>query len=313
MSDSLPLWERERRWPLMRPFVYHLLENFVYPEWIPGRRIVDFSAGLGDLSRYLHRQGATSVLATAPEAELHTGAGSDGITWQSGVDASRIAEALGPESVDLFCARMVLQFPRYEDAGVDVDSMLDQIHRVLTPGGRVVIASHAFFSMQNYPSLADEQDADALISELRNVATQAPDGIDRILGEEAARLAGLAELVQYLGLPPRESSAGTTGFGLRVPLLVDSFLRSGFELEIVDDIEPFTFPLNTWERFDEDAASVAELGRQVFDTKRRYLLDDANRNPYTRPSHHARMLAELGTSMSFVWVPIVRVVARKPD
>ncbi len=312
VTATVPLWERERRWPLMRPFVYYLMENFAPPSLVAGARAVDFSAGLGDLSRYLVAGGAASVIATVPEASLDQASAVDGVEWRPGVLASRIRESFAPGSVDLFCARMVFQFPRWEDGRVDVDVMLDQIRDVLAPGGRIVIASHAFFPLQTYSSLATEKDSEALVAKLVSLATGAPRDVHEILTEEAQRLAGLAEMVQYLGLPPRDSSAGMTGYGLRVPLLVDSFIRSGLTLEAVDDAEPFTFPLGVWERFETAEAEVRRLGAEVMAIKRRWLLSPEAADPYTRPGAVRSMLREIRRQIPVVWVPIVRIVARKP-
>lgn len=295
----------------MRPFVYYLVENFAPASLVAGARVVDFSAGLGDLSRHLAAVGAASVTATVPEANLGPAAAVDGVEWQTGVLASHIRKAFAPSSIDLFCARMVFQFPRWEDGRVDVDVMLDQIRDVLAPGGRVVIATHAFFPLQNYSSLATEEDSEALVSRLLSLAAGAPRDVHEILNEEAQRVAGLAEMVRYLGLPPRESSSGKTGYGLRVPLLVDSFIRSGLVLEVVEDVEPFTFPLGVWERFDHEADEVRELGETIMALKRRWLLSPEAADPYTRPAVVRTMLREIRRRVPVVWVPIVRIVARR--
>ena len=185
----------------MRPLVYYLMENFVPPAMVQGARVVDFSAGLGDLSRYLAASGAASVVATVPEQAVDADQAEGAVEWRRGVLASHIREAFPAGSIDLFCARMVFQFPRWEEGMVDVDVMLDQIRDVLAPGGRLVIASHSYFPLQTYSSLATEADSDALVDKLVSLAAGAPRDVHEILTEEAQRLAGLAEMVQYLGLP----------------------------------------------------------------------------------------------------------------
>ena len=295
----------------MRPFVYYLTENFLPPEWVAGRRVVDFSTGLGDLAAYSVQHGAASVVATVPEADP-PGPPTAGVDLRAGVLASRISERLEPESVDVFCARMVFQFPRWEDEGVDADVMLRQIATVLAPGGRVVVASHAFFPLQNYDSLQDERDSERLLNRLVDLAAGAPRDVHEILTEEAQRVSGLTEMVRYLGLPPRESSTGSTGYGLRVPALVSSFIDAGLTVDVVDDVEPFTFPLGVWERFDDDADGVRRLGSAVFDIKRRWLTDDRFGDVYGRPALIRRMLQEIRWLVPIVWTPIVRIVAHRP-
>jgi hypothetical protein len=295
----------------MRPFVYYLVENFVRPEWVTGRRVVDFSTGLGDLSDYLLSCDPATLVATVPEMEPPPER--DGIQTQGGVLASRIVESFPEGSIDLFCARMVFQFPRWEDEQVDVDVMLEQISRVLAPGGRIVIATHTFFPLQTLSSLENEHDSEVLLDRLVSLAAGAPADVHEILTEEAQRLTGLTELVRYLGLPPRESPMGETGYGLRVPALVDSFVRAGFRLEIVDDIEPFTYPLGVWEMFERQPAEMAQLGAAVFEIKRRWLTDDRYEDPYARPGLLRGMLQEIRWLVPIVRVPIVRVVASRPS
>ena len=94
---DIPLWERQRHWPLMRPFVYYLTENFIESAWVTGKRVVDFSAGLGDLSSYMAGLGPTRLIATVPEPELANPAPIDGVEWRPGVLASHIAESLEPD------------------------------------------------------------------------------------------------------------------------------------------------------------------------------------------------------------------------
>ncbi|MBT8198397.1 MAG: hypothetical protein KJO84_07835 [Acidimicrobiia bacterium] len=307
---STPLWERDRHWPLMRPFVYYLVENYIPPAWIQGKRVVDFSAGLADLAPYLASNDPASLTLTVPDEGLPAPADlPNGTAWIDGVLASRLSESLPAESVDLFSARMVFQFPRWEDGGVDVDVMLEQIVPILAPGGRLVITTHAFFPLQRFPSLASERDSDAMLMRLTELAAGAPHDIHEILTTEAQRIAGLTEMVTYLGLPPRLGSDGTTGFGLKIPMLVESFVRSGLILETVEEVEVFTYPLGMWHQFETHGDFVGELGRDVFATKRRHLAEPID--PYKRPSVVRSMLQEVRWRVPIVWVPIVRVVARK--
>lgn len=71
----------------MRPLVYYLREDFIPPAMAAGRDVLDCSAGLGDLSRYLAESGASSVIATMPEARTPPtmAAMSDGLeAWRQG-------------------------------------------------------------------------------------------------------------------------------------------------------------------------------------------------------------------------------------
>ena len=103
-----------------------------------------------------------------------------------------------------------------------------------------------------------------------------------------------------------------TGYGLRVPLLVNSFIRTGFQLEIVEDVEPFTYPLGVWARMESEERQVRELGEVIFAIKRRWLLSPEAADPYTRPHAMHSMLQDTRWEIPIVSVPIVRIVARKP-
>jgi SAM-dependent methyltransferase len=310
MVSTFPRWERERHWPLMRPFVYYLVENFVPTEWIPGRRIVDFSGGLGDLTRYLAEHAPSDIRLTVPDPDLARPEDLPGVVrWRPGVRAGDIEESFEPESVDLFCARMVFQFPRWEPGRIDPDEMLRQIRSVLVPAGRLVVATHAFFSLPRYPSVRHETDVDRLLDRLIELADAA--GTGEIAEAEARRIRGLVEMVRYLGLPPREGPSGETGFGLKVPMLVQSFLRTGFDLEVVQTAEPFTYPVGMWKRLEQEPEAVRSLGARVFELKRPHLVSAEARDDYSRPGTVGAMLRELEGLVEFVTVPIVRLVGRK--
>ena len=127
----------------------------------------------------------------------------------------------------------------------------------------------------------------------------------------AQETAGLIELVRYLGLPPRDGPFGRTGFGLKIPMLVNSFVRQGFTVESVEVIEPFTFPIGLLARIGDDLELVKDLGAQVMSIKRRYLTSTEAADPYLRPPVLADMIAELRTLVPVSAVPIARVVATK--
>jgi SAM-dependent methyltransferase len=270
----------------MRPLVYYLREDFVPPAMAAGSDVLDFSAGLGDLSQYLVESGAKSVTATLPD----TGAPDTGgaVRWLEGVAATNIAERLAGFSFDVAAARMVFQFPTWEGDRADPDTMVEQLARVLRPGGRLVIAFHQFRAFETVPTRGD------------------PPTVAEALDNASGDRVHLARVVRYLGLPPREGPMGETGFGLKIPMLVTTLQTHGFDIETADHPEPFTFPLDLEHLAEVD---FIDLGLRVMDLKRRYLAGP-DPDPYQRPQTVRRMLIELSQVMDFVAWPIVRVVAR---
>jgi len=270
----------------MRPLVYYLREDFIPPVMAAGRDMLDFSAGLGDLSRYLVAIGANSVTATLPDDSAPDPAA--GIRWLDRVTAGTIGERLAGMTFDVAAARMVFQFPTWEGDHADPDTMVEQLAGVLRPGGLLVIAFHQFRSFESVPARGD--------------APSASEALDAVTGD----LAPLARVVRYLGLPPREGPMGETGFGLKIPMLVTTLQTHGFDIESADHPEPFTLPLDLGDLSDEE---IIELGHEVMELKRRYLADP-DESPYDRPQTVRRMLVEMDRMMGFVTWPIVRVVAR---
>jgi SAM-dependent methyltransferase len=279
-------WERRRAWHLVRPLVYYLQEDLVAPHLASHRDVLDFSAGLGDLSEYLVASGARSVLATRPESDVpHSG---ERLEWVGGIAAGKIAASLPAASFDLAVARMVFQFPTWEGDRADPDTMVSEFAQVLRPGGRLVMAFHEFVSFEPVPSRGPVP------------------GVDDLLAADDR--GGLVDVIRYLALPPREGPFGETGFGLKVPMLVTTLQRHGFEIEIADYPEPFTMPraLHAWP--DEE---LADLGRRAMDLKRRHL-SDPTWGPYEQPAVVRSMLNELSGLYEFAAWPIVRIVARLP-
>lgn len=266
----------------MRNLVYYLLEDFVPPQMAHGTDAIDFSAGLGDLSRYLLDSGARSVVATLPETEVPA---SDDIDWRGGIAAGQLGDAFAPASFDLATARMVFQFPTWEGDAADPDTLSEEFARILRPGGRLVLAFHEFIPFEDVPASGPPPEVDAMLA-----------GTD----------SGRAALVRYLGLPPREGPSGESGFGLKVPMLVTTLQSRGFDIDTADHPEPFTFP-NLTEGMAED--ELAELGRRVMAVKREHL--SAPIPQYERPGVIRKMLVELSDLLDFVTWPIVRIVARR--
>jgi SAM-dependent methyltransferase len=277
MADTT--WESARSWHLMRWLVYYLLEDLVPPEMAAGADILDFSAGLGDLSRYMSGAGARSVLATRPEEA----AGDDGVEWLTGVATGNVVERLGDRSFDLVVARMVFQFPTWEGDRADPDTMFAEFAQVIRPGGRLVVAFHEFVAIEDEP-----------------YGTEVPD-VEEVL----ATRPDLASVVRFLNLPPREGPFGQTGFGLKVPMFVNSVATNGYVIESASHVEPFTFPLRL-DRYSD--ADLQALVPEVMELKARWLAHVAD--PYDRPAAIRSMLSELAPKMPHVAWPIVRIVAR---
>jgi hypothetical protein len=309
MSSS-EVWEHARGWAVMRSFVYYQRENFIPEGLVEGREVIDFSAGLGDLSNYVASLGPSSLIATAPEEHApRPSLLPDSVEWMTGVGANRIAELLPEESADVILARMVIQFPTVESDAVDVDQILLQMRGVLSTGGSIVMTTHSYFSLPQLggdPSRVGDQlaavEADVL------PLLDAKDAFTRGVAQETV---GLIELVRYLDLPPRDGPFGQTGFGLKIPMLVNSVVAQGFTLDSVEEIEPFTYPIGLRESIADNAESVIELGEQVMAIKRRYLISAEARDPYLRPAVLARMIAEIRELLPVTTVPIVRLCVTK--
>jgi SAM-dependent methyltransferase len=114
--------------------------------WAAGKRVLDIASGEGYGSCALLRAGATSVVGVDIDEESCRHA-----ARKYGVDArvgSGEAIPLGAGSVDL-----VVSFETIEHIG-DPGKFLDEIVRVLTPGGTVVISTP---DKEQYNTLAAEQ------------------------------------------------------------------------------------------------------------------------------------------------------------
>lgn len=305
---SSTAWEQARDWALVRPFVYYQRDNFLPEGLVEGRDVIDFSAGLCDLSALVWSLGPRSLTATAPEEQAHRPESlPEGVEWIAGVGADRIDETFVGGSADVILARMVIQFPTVEDHAVDVDRILDQMRGVLRKGGTVVVTTHAFFEVPAFGPRHDNVE-----DHLAAVERQ----IEPLLGSEsdfargvAEETAGLVELVRYLGLPPREGPLGGTGFGLKIPMLVNSFVSRGFTVQAVEVIEPFTYPVGVIRRPAEDRSEVEQLGARVMAIKERYLTAPDASDPYQRPLVLEAMVDEIRGLVPVTAVPIVRLVA----
>lgn len=301
MSSS---WELQRNWEIVRYLVYYLVEDFVPPQLIPDKDVVDFSSGLGDLSVYMHQQGSKSLISTSPDdvespLDLQELAG---VRFIPNLHARDIAAKLTADSADLFVARMVFQFPTSEADRIDVDGMLAQIYSVLRPGGRLIITSHEYTQLDDQP----ERWNLAMDTYFQQALLDHSD-VDK------HHLEGLIELIQEIGIPPREGVHGQTGFGLKASMAVDSFVRAGFLIEEAAEIEDFTFPVGISKDLHSRLDYYQDLADEVFAIKRRYILSKEFGDKYQRPQVLQNVLTELNALHTFVTIPIFRIQARKPE
>lgn len=308
--ETPDVWEYTRDWATIRPFVYYQRENFVPRSLVENRDVVDFSAGLGDLSAYVEALDPSNLIATAPEAHAPRPEQLPASTeWRTGVGASNLVAALGTGSADVILARMVIQFPTVENHAIDVDGILTQMRDVLRPSGMVVATTHSYFSL---PAFSGDRSGDtdhlAAVEAEAAALLENKDGFTRSVAEEAI---GLIELVRYLELPPREGPFGRTGFGLKVPMLVNSFVNAGFAIDSVDEIEPFTFPIGLPDSSERTGESVTELGERVMAIKRSHLTKREAADAYLRPAVLGEMIAEIRALVPVTAVPIVRIVATR--
>lgn len=302
-TNAMTSWELQRNWDIVRYLVYYLVEDLVAPDLIPGNDVIDFSAGLGDLSEYIFANNPNSLLASSPDDVLPPVSldGKPGFQFLPGVRAGEIQQRFQASSTDLFLARMVFQFPTDEYDRIDVDGMLAQIHGVLRPGGRLIIASHEF------TQLDDHIDDETLSFEDYLQVLPA-----RYAGRSADRINGLIELIRSIGIPPREGVHGQTGFGLKGLMAVDSFVRCGFQIESAAEIEDFTFPVGISQDLHLRPQYYRELGEKVFAIKQKQMHTPAFADKYTRPNVLRRILKDINQLHPFVTVPIFKIQAIKP-
>jgi hypothetical protein len=312
MDENRPadVWEHARDWMAMRPFVYYQRENLLPDDLVEGRDVIDYSAGLGDLSAYVWSLGPSSLIATAPEQYApRPSLLPDSVEWKTGVAAGRIADALPEASADVILARMVIQFPTMESDAIDVDGILRQMHTVLREQGSIVITTHSYFSLPRFEG--DHSGEENHLEVVEAGIAPLLDTEDAFTRGVARETAGLIELVRFLNLPAREGPFGTTGFGLKTPMLVNSFVNEGFTVEAVEEIEPFTFPTGLPGSIAGQSKSLTELGESVMAIKHRHLRSVDAADPYTRPAVLADMISEIRMLLPVTAVPIVRLIATK--
>jgi SAM-dependent methyltransferase len=293
-------WELQRNWDIVRYLVYYLVEDLVPADLIPDRDVIDFSGGLGDLSEYIYTHRPASLLTTSPDDNAPSPklTGKPGFRFQANLQAGEINKKIPSGSADLFIARMVFQFPTDEKDRIDVDGMLAQIHDILRPGGRLIMCSHEFTQLDDHPD-DREFPFDAYLESL--ASHQA--------GQSTERIQGLIEMIQSIGIPPREGVHGQTGFGLKALMAVDSFVRCGFQIESAAEIEDFTFPVGISQDFHQRPEYYRDLAEQVFIIKRRYISSPEFANKYARPTILKQILKEINQLHPFVTVPIFRIQA----
>jgi hypothetical protein len=295
-------WELQRNWDIVRYIVYYLIEDLVAPDLITGQDIVDFSAGLADLSEYIYTHEPASLTATSPDSKLPPSPlhNQPGFQFLTRLHARQIVERIEPSSVDLFIARMVFQFPTDEKDRIDVDGMLSQIHTVLRPGGRLIMCSHEFTQLDDHP---DDRGLpfDQYLEQLPTHHT----------GRSAQRIEGLVEMIQSIGIPPREGVHGQTGFGLKGLMAVDSFVKCGYQIENAAEIEDFTFPIGISLELANRRSYYRKLAEQVFQIKKAMINTPEFSDKYRRPTILRNILLEISKLHRFVTVPIFKIQARK--
>ena len=299
-TENMTTWELQRHWEVVRYIVYYLVEDLISPDQITGRDIVDFSSGLGDLSEYIYAHQPKSLIATSPDDTHPPISLREKPRYRhiSNLAAHQIHEKLEPNSVDLFVARMVFQFPTDEDDRIDVDGMLAQIFTILRPRGKLVICSHEFTQLND-----DPESWDLPLKEYLGRLH------DTYSGHGGARVQGLIELIEEIGLPPREGVHGQTGFGLKGLMAVDSFVHAGFRIESAAEIEDFTFPVGISRDLLERREYYVQVAEQVFRIKRSLINTPAFEDKYSRPAVLKNILRELNQLHRFVTVPIFKIVA----
>lgn len=104
---------------------------------VAGLRVLDLGCGTGYFTRLLAHAGAEAVGVDISERQIHHARAHEderplGITYHA-LDAAAIGDRWGPRSFELIASCIALQdMP-------DPSSVLQGAHRVLTPGGRVVV------------------------------------------------------------------------------------------------------------------------------------------------------------------------------
>jgi hypothetical protein len=164
----------------------------------------------------------------------------------------------------------------------------------------LIVCSHEFTQLDDHP-----EDWDLPLERyLENLPVEHT-------GRHAARIQGLIELIEAIGLPPREGVHGQTGFGLKALMAVDSFVQAGFKIESAAEIEDFTFPVGISQDIATQKDYYRELGQQVFTIKQAIIHSPAFADKYTRPAVLKNILQELNQLHPFVTVPIFKIQAVK--
>jgi hypothetical protein len=294
-------WELQHNWDIVRYIVYYLIENLVPPELIPGKDVIDFSTGLGDLSAYIYTHKPRSLTATSPDDHPPESlTGKLGFDFIPHLSAQTMSQKLQATSADLFVARMVFQFPTDQRDDIDVDGMLHQVYKILRPGGNLIFCSHDFTQLSD-----DPEDWDL---PLEDYLTALP---DRLTGAHQEKVRGLIEMIKTIGLPPREGVHGQTGFGLKGFMTVDSVVQAGFTIKSAGEIEDFTYPVGISKDFTTRREHYHQLAQQVFAIKQQHILSPHYQNKYTRPAILKTILREINQLHDFVSVPVFKIHAVK--
>ena len=196
----------------------------------PGRTVVDLAAGTGKLTRLLAGTGAR-VIAVEPIEEMRAL-----ITGAETLDGTAEELPLPDGSTDVVTVAQALHW-------FDIERALAEIHRVLRPGGRLVL-------VWNMRDTADpvQRGVEELLAPLRGVVAarqgrwREPVARSELFGDAEVREFENVQLMTAEGLRDRVAS---TSFVAAMPADEREALLARVTELVVDVEEPFGFPYTT--------------------------------------------------------------------
>lgn len=151
---ELPAWER-----LLKKIVWAQLGD------IKGKTVLDFGSGEGVTANYLAKD--NEVVAIEPSAEMLSGRWNDFTYRQIQGDVTALSE-FADDTFDVVLCHNVLEYVE------DPKTVIDQLHRVLRPGGLLSVVKHnrAGRVMQMAVLLDDLEKANALLDGENSTASK---------------------------------------------------------------------------------------------------------------------------------------------